>query len=88
MGMLSSSAGFAMWISLPRAQLAPRVVHVGLPAQERADVLHLHAHLSHLATQLVIDQLVGGIGEKVARVLETSVTSVVVLNVDLKLRRI
>ena len=66
-------------------EVATRLVDVDLPGQPGADVLHLHADLAHLAPQLVVDQLVGGVLDDVAAAGGVGVVGDV-LNVVLKLR--
>ena len=51
---------------LADAKIASSIVDERMPAQRNADVLHLHANFAHLATQLVVDQLVGRVLDDIA----------------------
>ncbi len=47
------------------AKVAAGIINVRLPAEKRADILHLHADLPHLPPQLVVDELVRRVGHGV-----------------------
>ena len=51
---------------LRKAELAARIIDIGLPAEIGADVLHLDSDLAHLAPQFVVDELIAGVRHRVA----------------------